>query len=119
VEGVWESSFTGDPGRDVKKVSGYGHLSLYGNLFPVERNLVCGGGGSYTGDCDRWIEEGSNGGASLCDGFHEGDPGGRAPLLGNPKDEVFERLARFPVDGLLCPWGPCCGTWRGFVCRGL
>jgi len=30
------------------------------------------GGGSYTGDFDRWMKEGSSGGASLCKGFHEG-----------------------------------------------
>ena len=28
---------------------------------------------------------------------------GRDPLLGNPKDEVFERYAKFPVDGYLSP----------------
>jgi hypothetical protein len=27
AEGLWEGSFTGDPGRYVKKGSGYGHLS--------------------------------------------------------------------------------------------
>jgi hypothetical protein len=53
-------------------------------------------------DFARWMEEGSSGGASPCKGFHEGDPGGRTPLLGNPKDGVFERLARVPVDGPLC-----------------
>jgi hypothetical protein len=55
------------------------------------------------------MEEGSSVGASPCEGFHEGDPGRRAPLLGNPKDGVFERLARFPLS----PWGP----WRVFICR--
>jgi hypothetical protein len=47
------------------------------------------------------MEENSSGGVFPCDGFHEGDPGRRAPLPGNPKDGVFERLARFPVDGPL------------------
>jgi hypothetical protein len=53
-------------------------ISLYGGPFPVEGNLICGGGGggSYTGDFARGIEEGSRGGASLGEGFHEGDPGG-------------------------------------------
>jgi hypothetical protein len=41
-------------------------ISLYGGPFPVKGNLVCGGG-SYIGDFDRWIEEGSSGGASLCE----------------------------------------------------
>jgi len=30
AEGLWEGSFTGDPGRYVKKGSGYGHLSQIG-----------------------------------------------------------------------------------------
>jgi hypothetical protein len=29
-------------------------------------------GGSYTGGFDRWMKEGSSGGASLCEGFHQG-----------------------------------------------
>jgi hypothetical protein len=33
----------------------------------------------------------------------EGTLGGRASLLGNPKDEVFERYAKYPVDGLPSP----------------
>ena len=41
--GLVGSSFTGNPGRYVEKVSGYGHLR--GGPFPVEGNLVCGGGG--------------------------------------------------------------------------
>jgi hypothetical protein len=64
------------------------------------------------------MEEGSSGGTSPCEGFHEVDPGGRAPLPGNPKDGIFERLARFPVDGpLSLQGGPCWGTWRRFLCR--
>jgi len=35
--------------------------------------VYCEGGGSYTGDFDRWVKEGSSGVASLCEGFHEGD----------------------------------------------
>jgi hypothetical protein len=31
--------------------------------------------------------------------FHEEDLEGRAPLLGNPKDEVFERYVKCPVNG--------------------
>jgi len=30
--GLRGSSFTGDPGRYIKKVSGYGHLSTWGAL---------------------------------------------------------------------------------------
>jgi hypothetical protein len=47
------------------------------------------------------MKEGSSGGASLCEGFHEGDLGVGAALLGNPKDEVFERYAKCPVNGPL------------------
>jgi len=43
------------------------------------------------------MKEGCSGGASLCEGFHEGDLGG-ALLLGNPNDEVFERYAKCPVN---------------------
>jgi hypothetical protein len=40
--GLGGNSFTGYPGRYVKKVSGYGHLSPWGP-FPSTGNLVCGG----------------------------------------------------------------------------
>ena len=30
----------------------------------------------------------------------------RAPLLGNPKNEVFNRCVKFPVDGYLFYRGP-------------
>jgi len=42
--GLKGSSFTGDPGRYVEKVSGYGHLSPWRPL-PSEGNLVCWGWG--------------------------------------------------------------------------
>jgi hypothetical protein len=35
-------SFTGDPGRYVKKGSGYGHLSLHRSPFTSEGNLESG-----------------------------------------------------------------------------
>ena len=38
---------------------------------------------------------------------------GRPPLLGNLKDEVFERYAKCPVNGPLSPWGPVGETGRG------
>jgi hypothetical protein len=38
--GLRGSSFTGDPGIYVKKVSGYGHLFPWGP-FPSQGNLVC------------------------------------------------------------------------------
>jgi len=38
---------------------------------------------------------------SLSRGFVEG-ASGRAPLIGNPKDEVFERYAKCPVSGPPC-----------------
>jgi len=42
MEGAWGgSSFTGDPGRYVEKVFGYGYLR--GDPFSVKRNLVRGG----------------------------------------------------------------------------
>jgi len=48
-------------------------------------------------------KEGFRFGASLCEGFHEGDFEGRAPLLGNPKDKVFERYSKCSVNGPLSP----------------
>ena len=33
------SFFTGDPGRNVKKVSGGGHLSLWGPLYQGEASI--------------------------------------------------------------------------------
>ena len=49
---------TGDPGRYVQIVSGYGHLSPWGP-YSTEGNLVFGGVDSYTGDFERWMKEGS------------------------------------------------------------
>jgi hypothetical protein len=56
VEAPWRgpqggASFVGDPARNVKKVSGYGHLSPWGPFYP--RGTCYVGGGSYTGDFDR------------------------------------------------------------------
>ena len=34
--------------------------------------------------------------------------------MGNPKDEVFERDAKCPVNRPPSPQGRCWGTWRGF-----
>jgi len=90
-------------------------ISFHEGPFPSEGNLVCGGGGLVYWGLPQ-MKEGSSGGASLCVGFHQGDLEERAPLLGNPKDEVFERDAKCPINGPPSPWGPCFGTWRGFVC---
>jgi len=65
-------------------------IFLHGVPFPSEMKLVCGGG--LIGTL------------------------GRAPLLGNPKDEVLERYAKCPVNGPSSLHGPCWGTRRGFVC---
>ena len=42
---------------------------------------------------------------------------GRAPLLGNPKDEVYEKYAKCPVNRPSSLQGPCWGTRRGVVCQ--
>jgi len=45
-----------------------------------------------------------------------GHPCARAPLLGNPKDEVFERYAKCHVNGPLSPVGePGGGCLPGFL----
>ena len=41
---------------------------------------------------------------------------GRAPLVGNPRDEVFDGHAKCTVGGPPSSWGPCWGTLRGFIC---
>jgi len=46
------SSFTGDPGRFVKKISGYGHLSPWGPLS-IRGEPGMWGGASYTGEFER------------------------------------------------------------------
>ena len=56
--GCGGSSFTGDPGRYVQIVSGYGH-PLHRGSYSTEGNLVFGGGGSYAGDFAKWMKEGS------------------------------------------------------------
>jgi hypothetical protein len=40
-----------------------------GGPFVVGKPDMLGGGGSYIEDVDRWMKEGSSGGASLCEGF--------------------------------------------------
>ena len=47
------TSFTGDPGRYDREVSGYGHLSPWGPLSIQGEPGTCGGGCLYTGDFDR------------------------------------------------------------------
>jgi hypothetical protein len=56
--------------EDILRKSPDGGISHHGGPLPSEENLVCGD--LYTGDFDRRIKEGSSGGASLCEGFHEG-----------------------------------------------
>ena len=51
------ASFTGDPGRYVKKGFGFGHLHR----------------GPFTAEFERCMKEGSSNRASLSDGLHEGD----------------------------------------------
>ena len=63
----WGSSFTGDSGRYVEKVSGYGHLSPWGHPFCRGETGV--GGARIPGTLT--------------------DERRRAPLLGNQKDEFF------------------------------
>jgi len=46
------------------------------------------------------MKEGSSGGTSLCEGFHEGYLEGGL-LYWEPKDEVFEKYAKCPVNGPL------------------
>jgi hypothetical protein len=47
------------------------------------------------------MKGGSSGGASLCEGLHEGDLEGGALYWETPKDEVFEKYAKCLVNGPL------------------
>jgi hypothetical protein len=78
--------------------------SLYGGRFPVEGNRVC----------ERARTPGT-----LLDGGRRALVVGHLPVRDSMKGAleggllcfwVFGRLARFPVDGPLSPWGPCWGT---------
>jgi tetrahydromethanopterin S-methyltransferase subunit A len=50
-----------------------------------------------TGDFESWMKGLWGRGIALSRGRIEG-ASGRAPLVGNPKGEVFERYAKFPVS---------------------
>jgi len=63
------ASFTGDPGRYVKKALGMG-VSIGATLHLRTWNLE---GGSYTEDFERYMKEGSSNRASISEGLHEGD----------------------------------------------
>jgi tetrahydromethanopterin S-methyltransferase subunit A len=54
--------------------------------------------GSSTGDFEKWMKGLWGWGISLSRGSVEG-VSGRAPLLGNTNDEVFERYAKCPASG--------------------
>jgi hypothetical protein len=84
--------------KDMLRTSPDTGISLHGVLFPSEGNLV-GAGGSYCGYFDRRKKEGCSGGASLSEGFHEVYLVEGFLYWGNPKDEVFQRYAKFPVKG--------------------
>src|SRR5215469_14467158 len=56
-----------------------------------------GGGGQFTGNCERYWNEGSGNGASLFTGALLGEPGGVKEGSG---------------DGHLFLWGPCWETWE-------
>jgi len=55
--------------------------------------------GLSTGDFESWMKGLWGWGSSLSRGYMEGGASGRAPLLGNPEDEVSERYAKCPVSG--------------------
>jgi hypothetical protein len=77
------ASCTGDPGRLLKKASGTG-ISIGAPLQLRTCNLE---GGSYTGDFERCMKEGSSNRASLSVGLHEGDLEGGS-FTGDPERHV-------------------------------
>ena len=48
-------------------------IYIYRGPFITEGNMVSGGAVSCTGDFERWMKGGFRNGASLWEGFHEGD----------------------------------------------
>ena len=72
-EAPWRGPQGGTPSlgtlEDMLRKSLDTGISLRGDPFSAEGNLVCGGA-SYTRDFDRRMKEGSSGGASLCEGLH-------------------------------------------------
>jgi hypothetical protein len=65
------------------------------------------------------MKEGSTGGTSLCEGFHEGDlGGGGAPLVRNPKKEVFE-ICKTPCKRTSLSTGALLGNREGVRLPGL
>jgi hypothetical protein len=61
------------------------------------------------------MKEGSSGGASLCEGFHQGAIEEEVLYWGTQKMR-FLRDAKYPVNGPPSPQVPCWGTWRGYIC---
>ena len=60
-----------------------------------------------TRDFERWMKEGSGNEASLSVGVLWGEPRGRVPLLGSPKDTLSKALEM----GICFHRGPFWGTW--------
>jgi hypothetical protein len=73
----------------LKKALGMGISIVAPLLLSRTWNLV---GGSYTGDFERCMKEGSSNRSSIYERLHEGGPGGRAPLLETPKDMSSKAL---------------------------
>jgi hypothetical protein len=59
------------------------------------------------------MKKGSNGGVPLSERDSTKRTWGGSPLLGNLKDEVFERCAKDLQAGFSYYRGPDRGTWRG------
>ena len=72
--------------------------ALYGGPLSIWGEPGMWGGGSYTRDFDRWMKEGSSSGATLCEGFNQGDLEGELRYRGTQKMR-FLRDAKCPVNG--------------------
>jgi len=49
-------------------------------------------GSSYPGDFEKWMKVGSWSGAAFSEGALWEEPGGKTPLVGNPKDILIKAL---------------------------
>jgi hypothetical protein len=86
------SSFTGDTGIYVKSVSRYRQLFPWGSLSSQMEPGMWGEGGLILRDFDRLMKEGSSGGASLCEGFHQGDLEGGLLYWGTRKMRFLREM---------------------------
>jgi hypothetical protein len=112
--GAWGSSFTGDPGRYVQKVSGCGHLSMGAPFSP--------GGSRYVGRgriprtlIDEWRRVLVLGHLSVRDSVKGAL--GRGPFTGEPERWGFWEICKMTCRRASLFTGALLRNLEEFVCR--